>query len=760
MIFKSLNIIDIILIPANSKLAQKRLITLLMITLSWLLVINGLSGQAVGDFRTNGNVTFNNNSNWQSWNGAWVAAAAPPVLGSNVITIRSGHTATLTASKTLDQLVVEAGGTLLINPGQTLTLFNYPTGIDLDVSGTVGNSGTITINPGATINFQANSIYNHTRNGGTIPTATWDPASDCIITGITNSTSLTGFGQTFGNLIWNCPGQTSNFYISSDLNIEGDFIVSGTGSFDSNNHVLRMSNSGTGYTITVKGDFSLENSSSFKMNNSTGSCTMNVDGNFRINNGCYFTIVTGNASSTLSVKGNFNISGGTLNMQEESSMIGRLNVGGNFTLEGGGIITETSTGSGIINFNGNTTQIYSKTGGTFSNLINFSVSTGAILDVGTSLIDGSSGTFTLNSGAGIITAHTQGFSLSPGIGSIQVAGTRTFNTSADYTYNGLVAQVTGDALPNTVRNLTVNNSAGVVLTNSVTVSNLLTLTMGKLSLGNLNLAIPFGGSVNGGSSLSYIIAEGSGTLKQYVSSANKLFPVGTTASYNPVTLNNSGSADNFSVNLFPSVTDNGLSSGLPVSYLQECVSMTWRVREDVSGGSNLSVITQWNAADEGSSFTRADCSVGYHNGSDWTPDPGGSSPASGPPYTQTRSGILGVGSFAVGNKCTKLGDSQVPLLTTVAGTLDRVLECSNVTGLTDALTLVPTATDNCTAVPVIHLVSDTSTPDATCPNAYVRVRIWNFTDNWGNTSANFVQTITIDDTTAPVITGTITAPVI
>ena len=47
---------------------------------------------------------------------------------------------------------------------------------------------------------------------------------------------------------------------------------------------------------------------------------------------------------------------------------------------------------------------------------------------------------------------------------------------------------------------------------------------------------------------------------------------------------------------------------------------------------------------------------------------------------------------------------------------------------------------------------------ASCANAYVRVRTWNFTDGCGNTSANFVQTITVIDNTAPVITTVAGSP--
>ena len=97
-------------------------------------------------------------------------------------------------------------------------------------------------------------------------------------------------------------------------------------------------------------------------------------------------------------------------------------------------------------------------------------------------------------------------------------------------------------------------------------------------------------------------------------------------------------------------------------------------------------------------------------------------------------------------------DNTAPVITTAAGSLDATLQCSDAAGIAAALLLAPAATDNCTAAPAINLVSDVTTPDGTCANAYVRVRTWNFSDGCGNTSPNFVQTITVIDNTAPVIT--------
>src|SRR5213075_301951 len=73
-------------------------------------------------------------------------------------------------------------------------------------------------------------------------------------------------------------------------------------------------------------------------------------------------------------------------------------------------------------------------------------------------------------------------------------------------------------------------------------------------------------------------------------------------------------------------------------------------------------------------------------------------------------------------------DTTAPVVVTAAGSLDRTNECSNAAGIAAAQALAPSATDNCTASPTIHLVGDVTTPDAACANAYVRVRTWNFDD--------------------------------
>ncbi|MRR24286.1 hypothetical protein EG830_15045, partial [bacterium] len=112
--------------------------------------------------------------------------------------------------------------------------------------------------------------------------------------------------------------------------------------------------------------------------------------------------------AVLNITGNLVISAGTLNCTNNGNRELTIYVGGSFTMSGG-TITENGNYGEII-FNGSGTQALSKTGGTISNDIRFTVSSGSVLSLGSSVLDGSAGSFTLSDGAGLITAHTQGIS--------------------------------------------------------------------------------------------------------------------------------------------------------------------------------------------------------------------------------------------------------------------------------------------------------------------------------------------------------------
>jgi hypothetical protein len=98
------------------------------------------------------------------------------------------------------------------------------------------------------------------------------------------------------------------------------------------------------------------------------------------------------------------------------------------------------------------------------------------------------GGFTLSSGATLKIGSPGGISASASSGNIQVTGTRSFSTGANYEYNPSLAwtnQITGDGLPATVNNLTINNSGyTVTLTANVSASGNLSIIAGTLILGS------------------------------------------------------------------------------------------------------------------------------------------------------------------------------------------------------------------------------------------------------------------------------------
>jgi len=148
------------------------------------------------------------------------------------------------------------------------------------------------------------------------------------------------------------------------------------------------------------------------------------------------------------------------------------------------------------------------------------------------------GVFTLNSLGTLITKHTGGIAASGATGCIQTTGARTYNSNANYTYNGTAAQITGTGLPTTLTGtLTIANTlalltGGVTLTQATAIQGVsgtrqLTLTTGRLITTAVNLLTIGDGSVvspAGGSATSFV----HGPIKKvgFTSGNEFVFPTG------------------------------------------------------------------------------------------------------------------------------------------------------------------------------------------------------------------------------------------
>ena len=110
-------------------------------------------------------------------------------------------------------------------------------------------------------------------------------------------------------------------------------------------------------------------------------------------------------------------------------------------------------------------------------------------------------------------------------------------------------------------------------------------------------------------------------------------------------------------------------------------------------------------------------------------------------------------SSVVYTQVITITDNNVPTWTNTAGDLDVTLACSDAAGLATAQAMAPTATDNCSASVNITITETAGTFVAgSCPNAGAYTNTFVATDECGNMSGTFTQTITITDNVAP--TGT------
>lgn len=602
------------------------------VTIKGLATIN----PATGDYRTHQTGDWADLNTWERWDGStWVnpVLAYPVYNNSGVVTILNGHTATVSTtlangSGYVHLVNINAGGQMVVNNGATVNIANdgilATTDLQVDgaftllgglfsngnvsvvINGSFVNSGTNMnlSNAGDTVRVGSAGIYQHNANNTTAPKVMLSqPSSTFSVTGNINSqTSLFKNTSNYGNIIWNCPSQTAYYAIRNtldSLNVKGSFTVASTGS-------------------------------------------------------TYISFA--NTSCRISLPGGYYQTGGTVNFKESGNIADTLVVGGDFNVTGGSFISNFGTGTSLLvqlkgtnksinytqtsatNTNWNISGVYSLAGNLNLPNTGFGVTVGGTLNTGANAITGAGDVFVLPA-ATISSGAITGLN-----GNITTTGTKSLSTTGNYIFNASAAQVTGTLLPATVNALTINNSAGVALTNSsAIVGGSLLLNAGKLSLGANTVSTS---AIIGASATNYIVTDGSGSLKlNNVAIGNYLFPIGASStSYNPVTLNNSGTANNIAISVKNSF-DNAVPSATQV------VNKQWTITPDAAGA-NIVATFSWLTADQASAFDPASAtSVIRYNGSTWVGSNAtiAGTGVSATPYTATASGFTTFGNFTIIN---------------------------------------------------------------------------------------------------------------
>ena len=238
-------------------------------------------------------------------------------------------------------------------------------------------------------------------------------------------------------------------------------------------------------------------------------------------------------------------------------------------------------------------------------------------------------------------------------------GDFTFNNSVNNNWSnglnwnaGITPLLTEDATIPSGFNVNVDTNA---FSNNLNVSSPLNLTTGNLNFrGNLNLNAPVTLNVNNvnlkgknaaiiaGNAVNYLVTNGAGAVNVENLDPTRgqvNLPIGTATTYNPITIENTGTSDTFSVNV-----QDGISNTT-----EGAVNATWNISEAVTGGSNVNVSFTWNQTQENGLFNRNMAAVGHYYNATWNGET--SSAVTGTnPYTISATNISSFSPFGILNQ--------------------------------------------------------------------------------------------------------------
>ncbi len=468
---------------------------------------------------TGGNLTETGSGAANSFNFAGTIPQIISLTGTQIISNTINFTVNSSAIvqfETSSTVLGGSDGSFTAATTSTL-MIKHPNGITASgTSGCIQTTGTRTFNVAANYTYNGNSMQ-YTGNG--LPTAVNNLtinniagvtlSASCSVSGLILSTPLTigsnvlsiaGSVSGTGGLIG---GSTSNLSVSGSGSIVLPVISSGLNNFS----VTRSNGVTLGCSVTVSGTFTFTSGTSLTLD--VGIYTLTINGTARFNATNYITgagsfILTSGA--TLQTSNSLGIIGGSSPQGSVQTVTRNFDTSANYTFSA--TSTNINTGGGLPSAVNNLTisgpyAVYLSTWActvngilTVTNSV-FYVAGGQVLSVhGTAVFDATStiyslssgSVFQLESGATLKTANVDGIRASGAYGSIQTT-IRSYDTGANYTYNGTSAQTTGTGLPANVHDLTIINPAGVTLTYSCAVEGTFTLSSGNIDSNSKTLTI-------------------------------------------------------------------------------------------------------------------------------------------------------------------------------------------------------------------------------------------------------------------------------
>ncbi|MCF8305414.1 MAG: hypothetical protein K9I71_08225 [Ignavibacteriales bacterium] len=483
-----------------------------------LLIVVESYGQQTGDYRSNtASGDWTSNSSWQTWNGtSWVAAGSYPNDATKSVTILTGHQIKPTANVSCKDFSVSG------------RIYSYQTSYTISVYGNITWNGSTSYFPGQSAIFKiavegpsctigGSNVYQFDVGSirkNTSTNSTTDVTINRNINFVHNTKNIYNISNGILNVTIAFGTINANYGTSSGINLDGSGDSPG--------------GSESGGTLTVWGTL---NASNIILNNNNSSAQTKLEIKGTVNCSEFFNWSASSANSTLLIESNksFTVPWNTLYDPTNNILDAKTNstiihsnselftgayhnltinqIGGNIALNGNVTVNGNFTLSGSAGFTANGYSIsygensaliynYSRTTSIeWNDAINIPVTinsnkivtlnAGKTINSSNLTVNGTlmcaefeisgTGNFYLNSGASLGVGAENGITESAASGNIQVSGVRSYSSSANYIYNRDGIQYTGDGLPTTVNNFTLQDKdnsgySTVFLTDNLTVN--------------------------------------------------------------------------------------------------------------------------------------------------------------------------------------------------------------------------------------------------------------------------------------------------